>query len=147
MGGSEASAEGAGLQGGKEGVEFGQVAALAGLLLFDGFDDCCVAALKLQGWPWKWKTLEFHAREVGDSGRGGEASEAAVLGHEPHELEDTLRDCDPWIEANTMQGFLEIDTVTGATPDCRSANFSALADQEIAIPGVCTFRDRIPRSP
>ena len=37
--GSEVSPEGAGLQGGEEGVEFGQVGALAGLLLFDGFDD------------------------------------------------------------------------------------------------------------
>ena len=32
-----------------------------------------------------------------------------------------------------MQGFLEIDTVMCTLPDCRSADFSALADQEITI--------------
>ena len=37
--GSEVSPEGAGLQGGEEGVEFGQVGALAGLLAFDGLGD------------------------------------------------------------------------------------------------------------
>ena len=37
--GSELSPEGAGLQGGEEGVEFSQVGALAGLLLLDGFDN------------------------------------------------------------------------------------------------------------
>ena len=38
-GGSEVSAEGAALQGGEEGVEFGEVGALAGFLSFDGLDD------------------------------------------------------------------------------------------------------------
>ena len=84
--------EGTGLQGGEEGVEFGQVGALAGFLLLNGFDDCSVAVLKLQGRPWTWKTLEFHAGKMGDSSRGGEVPEATVLGHEPHELEDILRD-------------------------------------------------------
>ena len=48
--GSEVSSEGAGLQGGEEGVEFGQMGALAGLLLFDGFDDCGEAVLEVDGW-------------------------------------------------------------------------------------------------
>ena len=38
-GASEVSPEGAGLQGREEGVEFGEVRSLAGLLMFDGFDD------------------------------------------------------------------------------------------------------------
>ena len=38
--GSEVPTEGARLQGGEEGVEFGQVGALAGFLLLDGLDDC-----------------------------------------------------------------------------------------------------------
>ena len=129
----EVSSEGAGLQGGEEGVEFGQMGALASLLAFDGFGDGGEAVLKFQGRPWTWKTLEFHAGKVGDSSRGREVPEAAVLGHEPHELEDVLRDCDCWIEANAVQGFLEIDTVMSTMPDCRSADFSALAYQEIAI--------------
>ena len=37
--GSEVSPEGAGLQGGEEGVEFGKVRALLGSLLFNGSDD------------------------------------------------------------------------------------------------------------
>ena len=36
---SEIAVEGARLQGGEEGVEFGQVGALAGFLMLDGFDD------------------------------------------------------------------------------------------------------------
>ena len=132
--GSEVSPEGAGLQRGEEGVQFGQVGALARLLLFDGVDDGGEAVLELQGRPWTWKTLEFHAGKVGDSSRGGEIPEAAVLGHEPHE---TGRHT-PGLRLlgsrrNAVQGFLEIDSVMCTTPDCRSADFSALANQEIAI--------------
>ena len=47
--GSEVSSEGAVLQGGEEGVEFGQVGALAGLLLLDGLDDGCEAVLEVEG--------------------------------------------------------------------------------------------------
>ena len=43
--GSEVSAEGAGLQGGEEGVELGEVNALEGLLAFNGFDDGRESAL------------------------------------------------------------------------------------------------------
>ena len=48
--GSEVSPEGAGLQGGEEGVEFGEVGSLAGLLVFDGFDDGGEAMLEVDGW-------------------------------------------------------------------------------------------------
>ena len=48
--GSEVSPEGTGLQGGEEGVEFGEVGALAGLLVFDGFDDGGEAVLEVEGW-------------------------------------------------------------------------------------------------
>ena len=46
--GSELSPEGAGLQRGEEGVEFGEVGALAGLLLLDGFDDGGEAVLEVE---------------------------------------------------------------------------------------------------
>ena len=46
--GSEVSPEGAGLQGGEEGVEFSQVGALAGHLLFDRFDDGSEAMLEVK---------------------------------------------------------------------------------------------------
>ena len=46
--GSEVSPEGAGLQGGEEGVEFGEVGALAGFLVFDGFDDGREAKLEVE---------------------------------------------------------------------------------------------------
>ena len=46
--GSEVSSEGAGLQGGEEGVEFGHVGALAGLLFFDRFDDGSEAVLFIE---------------------------------------------------------------------------------------------------
>ena len=48
-GGSEVSPEGAGLQGGEEGVEFGEVGALAGPSVFDGFDDVGEAVLEVEG--------------------------------------------------------------------------------------------------
>ena len=48
--GSEVSTEGAGLQGGEEGVQFGQVRALTGLLLFDGRDDGGEAVLEVERW-------------------------------------------------------------------------------------------------
>ena len=38
------------MQGGEEGVEFGQVGALASPLLLDGFDDGSEAVLKIRGW-------------------------------------------------------------------------------------------------
>ena len=44
--GSEVPAEGAGLQRGEEGIEFGEVSALAGLLLIDGFKDGREATLE-----------------------------------------------------------------------------------------------------
>ena len=44
--GSEVSPEGAGLQGGEEGVEFGQMGALAILLVFHGFGDGGEAVLE-----------------------------------------------------------------------------------------------------
>ena len=47
--GSEVSPEGAGLQGAEEGVEFGEVGSLAGLLVFDGFDDGGEAVLEVEG--------------------------------------------------------------------------------------------------
>ena len=47
-GGSEVSAEGAGLQGGEEGVEFGEVGALAGLLAFDGFGNGGEVVLEIE---------------------------------------------------------------------------------------------------
>ena len=46
--GSEVSPEGTRLQRGEDGVEFGQVGALAGFLLLDGFDDCGVAVLEVR---------------------------------------------------------------------------------------------------
>ena len=49
-GGSEVSLEGTGLQGGEEGVEFGQVGALGGLMLFDGFGDGGEVMLEVEGW-------------------------------------------------------------------------------------------------
>ena len=52
--GSEVSSEGAGLQGGEEGVEFGQVGALAGLLLLDGVDDRREAPLEVKGRQREW---------------------------------------------------------------------------------------------
>ena len=48
--GSEVSPEGAGLQGGEEGVEFGEMSSLTGPLLFDGFDDGGEAVLEIQWW-------------------------------------------------------------------------------------------------
>jgi hypothetical protein len=36
------------LQGGEEGVEFGEVGSLAGLLVFDGFDDGGEAVLEVE---------------------------------------------------------------------------------------------------
>jgi len=38
------------LQGGEEKVEFGEVGALPGLLLFHRFDDGSEAALEVEGW-------------------------------------------------------------------------------------------------
>ena len=49
-GSSEVSPEGAGLQGGEEGVEFGEVGSLAGLLVFDGFDYGGKAMLEIDRW-------------------------------------------------------------------------------------------------
>ena len=48
--GLKVSSEGAGLQRGKEGVEFGEVGSLAGLLLLDGLDDGGEVKLKIRGW-------------------------------------------------------------------------------------------------
>lgn len=45
---SEVASEGAGLQGGEEGFEFGQVCALEGLLLLDRFDDGGEAVLEVK---------------------------------------------------------------------------------------------------
>ena len=45
-GGSKVSPEGAGLQRGEEGVKFGEVGSLAGLLVFHGFDDGGEAVLE-----------------------------------------------------------------------------------------------------
>ena len=56
-GGSEVSPEGTGLQGGEEGVEFGQVGALAGLLLLDGFDYGREAELEVE---WGQHDLHLH---------------------------------------------------------------------------------------
>ena len=57
-GGSEFSAEGTGLQGGEEGVEFGEVGTLAGPLLFDGFDDYGKAMLEVEGGSGNRKGLD-----------------------------------------------------------------------------------------
>ena len=46
---SELAAEGSGLEGGEEGVELGQVGALEGFLLLDGFDDGGEAVLEGEG--------------------------------------------------------------------------------------------------
>ena len=54
-GGSEVSAEGAGLQGGEEVVEFGEVGALAGFLLLNGFDDGGEAVLDVEGRKQYWE--------------------------------------------------------------------------------------------
>ena len=47
-GGSEIAPEGTGLQGGEEGVEFGQMGELTGPLFLDGFGDICVSLLDIQ---------------------------------------------------------------------------------------------------
>ena len=49
-GGSEVSPEGTGLQGGEEVVQFGEVGALVGLLLFDGLDDGGEPVLEIEWW-------------------------------------------------------------------------------------------------
>ena len=55
--GSEVSAEGAGLQGGEEGVEFGEVSSVAGLLFFDRLDDGREVALATKGGECNLKSL------------------------------------------------------------------------------------------
>ena len=47
---SERPAEGAGLQGGEQGVQFGQVGAHSGFLPLDGFEDGGEAVLKGKVW-------------------------------------------------------------------------------------------------
>ena len=60
-GGSEVSPEGAGLQRGEEVVELGEVGVLAGLLLFDGFDNGGEPVLEIEWWE-----LDLGAAHLGD---------------------------------------------------------------------------------
>ena len=55
--GSDVSPEGAGLQRGEKGVEFSQMGALAGHLLFDRFDDGSETALEVDGGKCDSKSL------------------------------------------------------------------------------------------
>ena len=62
--GSEVSPEGAGLQGGEEGVEFGEVGALAGSVFLDGFDDGGEAVLEVERGERKPRLVELGLVEL-----------------------------------------------------------------------------------
>jgi hypothetical protein len=52
------------LQGGEEGVEFGEVGSLAGLLVFDGFDDGGEAVLDVEGRKQHWELTQLFDIQV-----------------------------------------------------------------------------------
>ena len=62
--GSDVSPEGAGLQGGEKGVEFGEVGALAGFLLLNGFDDGGEAVLEVERGLDQLQGLELRFRDI-----------------------------------------------------------------------------------